>query len=231
MNATRADGADPIPPVVPDDVLESLLDDHAPLTPVPLCPEVSVFTARSLVGIWEAAERVAGVTLPSPFWAYAWPAGAALARVILDEPDRVRGRTIVDFGAGGGVSSLACALAGAARVIANDVDPWALAVARIAAYRQGLIIETLQGDLATSSDIPCDVLLCADLGYDRTSAPKERAVIGRARAARRTVLVADAGRAWFDARRLQPIARFEVAVPPDLEGVDRRVATVYGTHD
>ena len=151
------------PPVAPEDaVLEALLDAHAPLTPVPLCPDISVFTACGLVEIWEAAEAAAGAPLPSPFWAWPWPAGIALARLILDQPERVCGRTVLDFGAGGGVASLACARAGAARVIANDVDPWAIAVTRIAAKRLQLNIETLLADLTTMTIPECRVRLPAE---------------------------------------------------------------------
>jgi len=221
------DGEGRAPEAPREHVLEALLDTHAPLTPVPLCPGISAFTARGLVEIWEAAEAVARSPLPSPFWAWAWPAGIALARLLLDEPARVRGRTVLDFGAGGGVASLACARAGAARVIANDIDPWATAVTRIAARRQGMAIETLLADLTTGTLPDCDVLLCADLGYERPAAPAERAVLDRARAAAIEVLVANAGRAYFDATGYTAIATHVIPVPGDLEGVSVRTATVY----
>ncbi len=222
---------DAVPParVVPDEVLEALLDRHAPLTPVPLCPSVSAFTARALVDVWEAAERAARATLPSPFWAWPWPGGIALARLILDEPERVRGRTVVDFGAGGGIASLACARAGAARVIAIDLDPWAVAVTRIAARRQQLAIEARLLDLTAERLPPCDVLLCADLGYERMAAPRERGVLARARSDGVHVLLANAGRAYFDAHGFTEIASRDVPVPRDLEGVDGRTVHVYAS--
>ncbi|HEX7119052.1 MAG TPA: hypothetical protein VF212_09705, partial [Longimicrobiales bacterium] len=63
--------------------LAELLDRHTDFGPAPLSPEIRVFRARGLVEVWEAAERLAGRTLPPPFWAYPWPGGAALARVLL----------------------------------------------------------------------------------------------------------------------------------------------------
>jgi len=216
------------PPPPSDARLRALLDAHAPLRPAPLCPEIRVFHAHSLVGIWEAAEHAAGDVLPSPFWAYPWPAGAALARVILDTPDYVAGRRVLDFGCGGGITSLAAARAGAAHVIANDVDPWALAVARLAASAQDLTITPLLADLTSADALPeCDVVLCADLGYERSVAPAQRALLERAHNSGATIIVADAGRAYFDATGLELLAEHTLSVPDDLEGVASRTARVY----
>ena len=227
--SARADAADVAhPPPPPAAELRALLDAHAPLRPAPLCPEILVFHAHSLVGVWEAAERAAGDVLPSPFWAYPWPAGAALARVILDRPERLAGRRVLDFGCGGGIASLAAAFAGAARVLANDLDPWALAVTSLAAAAQGLSVSPLLEDLTARDALPaCDVVLCADLGYERSAAPAQRALLRRARDAGATVLAADAGRAYFDPAGFSLLAEYELDVPDDLEGVDRRIARVY----
>ena len=212
-----------------EEAFAALLDKYAPFSPVPLCPEIHAFHAHSLVDVWEAAERLAGDTLPAPFWAYPWAAGQALARVILDEPERVQRLRVLDFGAGGGVASLACARAGAAQVIANDIDAWALAVTRIAARRQGLSLQTMFADLTTTPELSTqfDVVLCSDLSYDRSATPRERAVLETARAAGAHVLLADAGRTYFDAVGLTLIGSFDVAVPRDLEGGELREARVY----
>lgn len=218
------------PPPPGDAALLALLEAHAPPAAVPLCPEIEVFQARSLVDIWEAAEHLAGDDLPSPFWAYAWPAGSALARVILDRPQYVRGRFVLDFGAGGGVASLAAAAAGADRVVANDIDPWAVAVARLAAERQRVRLTTLHADLTRDPESApdFDVLLCSDLAYERAAAPGQLAFIQAALHAGRTVLVADAGRTYFDDCGLEQLAAYEIRVPDDLEGVSTRTARVYG---
>ena len=214
---------------VPDDAaLTRLLDRHAPFRSISLLPEISVFYGRSLVETWEAAEILAGRILPAPFWAYPWAGGVALARVILDHPERFRGKRVLDFGCGGGVAGIAAARAGAAQVIANDVDAWALSVARIAAERQGLIVTPLLADLTATSELPAaDIVLCSDLAYEKQPAPKQRAVLERARAAGMRVLVADAGRTYFDDRNLTLLGQYEIDVPRDLEGVDRRVARVF----
>lgn len=216
------------PPPDPAD-LEALLDRYAPLSPVPSCEPVLAYSAQSLVTIWQAAERLAGAILPSPFWAFPWPAGIALARTLLDDPAMVRGKAVIDVGAGGGVSSFAAIRSGAARVVACDVDPWALAVARLAALRQGLQLETVEADITGEPGLldAFDVVLCGDLAYDRSAAPRERGAIERARERGATVLLADAGRTYFDAAGFTLIAEYTLDVVTDLEGCARRTARVY----
>ncbi len=211
------------------EALAALLDQCTTFEPPLLVPEVRVFHARSLVEVWEAAEALAGCPVPSPFWAYAWPAGIALARVLLDRPEIASGRRVLDFGAGGGVASLAAAHVGAARVVANDVDAWAGAVARLAAERQGLVVETRVGDLTADPAwvSEFDVVLASDLAYERRAAPGQRGFLERAFEAGADVLIADAGRTYFDDRGLREIAAYDVAVPRDLEGVAERRARVF----
>jgi predicted nicotinamide N-methyase len=212
-----------------DHLLEQLLDQYAPLAPVPLCPEISAFQGNSLVQVWEAAERLAGQNLPAPFWAYPWAAGVGLARVVIDRADDFVGRRVLDIGCGGGVAALAAAYADAARVVANDVDPWALAVARLAAARQRLYLDFLQEDLTEHPRhiTGYDIVLCSDLAYERRTAPRQRALLERARVDGARVFVADAGRTYFTDDGLQQIAEYSLEVPKDLEGVEMRVARVF----
>lgn len=206
-----------------------MLDEHAPLSPVPGCPSISAFRADSLVGIWQAAERVAGSILPAPFWAFPWPAGIALARVLFDDPGLVGMRSVIDVGAGGGVSCYAASRCGARRVVACDVDPWALAVTRLGAERQGLTVETVCGDPGGAAGLldGHDLILCGDLAYDRSRAAAERADIERAVEAGAMALLADAGRTYFDPAGLELRAEYDLEVVPDLEGCERKVARVW----
>lgn len=194
-----------------------------------MCPEISVFQGRSLIAVWEAAEKIAGEPLPAPFWAYPWAGGSALARIVLERADFVREQAVLEVGAGGGVVSLAAARAGAASVVANDIDPWAMATIRIAAARQHLDVTTLLADLTQNPAAvdACDVLLCSDMAYERRMAPKYRTLLQRAKNRGARVLVADAGRTYFDTDGLTLLYECGLDVPVDLEGVTRRVARVY----
>jgi predicted nicotinamide N-methyase len=216
----------------PPHMLAELLDRHAPFGPVPLCPEIAVFHARSLVEFWEAAERLAERELPAPFWAYPWAGGQALARVLLDHPDWTRGRRVLDVGAGGGIATLAAARAGAKAVTANDLDPWALATTMLAAERQQLHIATLAGDITASPGVldGFDLLLVSELAYERGAISAQHAFVREALAAGVRVLLADAGRTYFDALGCTEVTRYRLTVPVDLEGVSERVARVFDSH-
>jgi len=97
---------------------------------LPLLPELRLHLAATLTPVWEAVAAQASASPPPPWWAVAWPGGQALARLILDQPERVRGRRVFELGCGCGVTAIAAARAGAARVVAVDKDRSHLAVAR-----------------------------------------------------------------------------------------------------
>jgi predicted nicotinamide N-methyase len=243
--------------VAPDaPALAALLDEYAPFGPAPLVPEVAVFQGRVLLELWSAAERLAGRDLPPPYWAYPWPGGIALARLLLDRPELVAGARVLDLGAGGGVAALAAARAGAAEVVANDRDPWAIATVALAAARQGLGITPLLAELTVSEppesgagagevmrsagsataaaargmDVRAesfDLILCGDLSYERSVAPRIRAFLEAGRGGGARVLAADAGRAYFDPSGFTLQSELLVPVPRDLEGADERPTRVY----
>lgn len=216
-------------PAPPAGAFRRLLDEHAPLQPVPLCPELRAHYAHSLTRVWEAAEALAGDTLPAPFWAWPWAGGIALARVLLDSPGHVRDCRVLDFGAGGGVASIAAARAGAARVVANDIDAWALETCRSAASANDVTVETLHADLSRSGEPHeiFDVVLCSDLAYDRAETPRQERLLRAARDAGTRILVADAGRTYFDPRGMRLLLEIDVPVPEDLEGIATRRARVF----
>jgi predicted nicotinamide N-methyase len=212
--------------------LAPLLARYAPLRCVPLCPELRAHSAHSLIEIWEAAERLSERPLPAPFWAYPWAAGCALARVLLDRPELAHGKRVLDFGAGGGVAAIAAARAGAARVVANDIDATALLVCRMAARAQGVRIDTLHADVCAepARAEEFELVVCSDLHYERHETPRQKRVLAGARRAGAEVIVADAGRTYFDSGGMELLAEFVVPVPADLEGEELRCARVFRLH-
>lgn len=211
--------------VPPAELLEPLLDAYAPFGPAPLCPEISIFQSRRVLDLHEAVQAIAPEPYEEvPFWAVPWPAGLALARVILDAPERVRAKAVLDVGAGGGVVAFAAVLAGAASVLTADRDPWALRVTEIAARRQGLSVGTYEGDVTTiAAPERFDVVLAADLFYEEVSTPPLAAWL-LALARRGTdLIVADAGRTYFRPEGYQVVATFDAPASEELDnGVTRR---------
>lgn len=47
-----------------------------------------------------------------PYWCRVWPSALALARLILQNPKLVAGKSVCDIGAGLGLTGIAAALAG-----------------------------------------------------------------------------------------------------------------------
>jgi predicted nicotinamide N-methyase len=172
-----------------------LLARLAPLTPVPGRPDLAAHHAPDLFALWEAWETECGAQQGVPFWAVVWPAARLLARVFQAEPAWVRGQTVLDLGCGGGVAGIAAAHAGAARVIAHDRDPVALAIAAQNATANAANV-ILQGAPLLHRPCPASItcILVGDLFYERAAAVALEAWLRAARRRGVQVLIADAAR-------------------------------------
>src|SRR5947199_2241289 len=121
---------------------------HTRLLAVPHAPEIRRYLANEATALWEKAEEELGeIGLPPPFWAFAWAGGQALARYILDHPEIVKGKRVLDFASGSGLVAIAAALAGAASVSASEIDEFALAAIKLNAAANGVVIRTRGGDM------------------------------------------------------------------------------------
>jgi len=197
------------------------------LAPPSLVPEIVLYLATELTTIWQATEawlKAYDVANP-PFWAFAWPGGQALARHILDHPEQVAGRRVLDFASGSGIAGLAAALAGAASVEANDIDPLALTAIGLNAEANGLAVRPLEGDIVGS---PCrwDLILCGDVCYE---GPMSRHILPwlLEMAAGAAVWIADPGRAYLPANGLESFAAYDVPTTLQLEDRTTRRAVLY----
>ena len=195
-----------------------------------MCPELRAFHAKDELPLWLALEAAAGHQIDAPFFAVAWPGAQAVARVLLDRTFDVDGAVVVDLGCGNGLASVAAKIAGAARVIGVDIDPLAVAVTSLLAAAHDVQVEAVVGSLLDDAieDIiaGADVVLAADLVYNRELG----AVLARrARhwlTAGKRVVLADSGRPFFDDVGLPQRAQFTVAVPRGVEGKDVREVRV-----
>lgn len=140
------------------------------LTTPPACPEISLYLYDPdvLQGPISHDEAQAVVAEPA-YWSFCWASGQILARFILDRPDLVRGKSVLDVGAGSGVAGIAASLAGAASVTACDIDPDAMAAAFVNAQANGVSLSTI-GSLDQLEEQP-DLILAADILYDRDNYP------------------------------------------------------------
>src|SRR5690606_15582755 len=105
----------------------------------PHTPELSLRLADEITPIWRlTAEALAEIGLPPPFWAFAGAGGQALARYVLDHPEAVAGKRVVDFASGSGIVAIAAMKAGAASVLAADIDPFCGAALELNAALNGV---------------------------------------------------------------------------------------------
>lgn len=189
----------------------------------PLTPELTLHLATEVTPLWEATEAtLARANLPPPYWAFAWPGGQALARYMLDNPGLVAGRTVLDFAAGSGIVGLACARAGAATVLACDIDPFAVAAMKLNAAANRLALETTSEDLVGRPMGGVDIVLAGDVCYERPMAERATGWLRGLAKAGKTVIMGDPGRAYLPAEGLEAVADYIVPTPLDLEDSDRR---------
>lgn len=193
--------------------------------PVPFVGEIRMRMPAEPSGLWELWDATGRE--PPPFWAFPWAGGQALARYVLDHPGAVRGRRVLDVASGSGLVAIAAALAGAASVVAGDIDPNALAAIAANAAANGVTITARPFDLATGDAGDAEVVLAADVFYQVDLAAVALAFLCAAARAGADVLTADPGRAFLPADRLTPVTSYEVPVITEIETTAARRATVY----
>jgi predicted nicotinamide N-methyase len=186
--------------------LERFIQVNCPLAPVPSVPEIRLHKAGPKSGLWRLAER--DDDFGSPYWAYPWGGGLALARYVLDHRDCVAGRRVLDLGAGSGLVAIAAARSGAKAVLAADIDRYAVAAARLNAMANAVAIEPILGDLTEAAPPDVDVILIGDLFYAQALAERVLLFLGRCLAANIAALIGDPGRAFLPRERLQLLAEY-----------------------
>jgi predicted nicotinamide N-methyase len=203
---------------------EEFIRANAGLMSPPLVPEIKLYLATEVVPLWrKTEEELNEMGVPPPYWAFAWAGGQALARYILDNPEMVRGKSVLDFGAGSGLVALAAAKAGAASVLAADIDKFSVAAITANAQANGVTIATTADDII-GSDMTFDVILVGDMCYERPLAERLMAWLKSREA---VILLGDPGRSYFPTQGLERLALYSVAVTRDLEDREIRETGVW----
>jgi predicted nicotinamide N-methyase len=207
---------------------EAFIRANTKLLSPPLVPEVKLHLAEESLPIWQKTEEQLGeMNVPPPYWAFAWAGGQALARYVLDHPSEVAGKAVLDLGAGSGLVAIAAKRAGAASVLAVDIDPLALTAVRINAEANGVTIATTGADLLAHGWERFPVLLVGDLFYERELAKRVLARIEAAAAEGGLVLIGDPQRSYFPKGRFACAAEYRVPVTRDLEDAEIKATAVW----
>lgn len=197
------------------------------LTP-PLVPEVTLHLAEESLPIWQKTEEQLGEEgLPPPFWAFAWAGGQALARFVLDHPELVKGKRVIDLAAGSGLVAIAAMKAGAASVLAAEIDAFAVEAIRINAAENAVVVEAAERDLLAEGVPAADIILVGDLFYERPLAERALAWLRRCRDAGLDVLIGDPGRSYLPREALTEIGAYQVPVTRELEDAEIKRTAVW----
>jgi predicted nicotinamide N-methyase len=203
---------------------EEFIRANAQLMSPPLVPEIRLYLASEIVPLWKKTEEeLAEMGVPPPYWAFAWAGGQALARYVLDHPELVAARRVLDFGAGSGLVTLAAAKAGAASVLAADIDKFSIAAITVNAEANGLAVAATAEDLIGTPQ-PFDVILVGDMCYERPLAERLMAWL---KASDARILLGDPGRSYFPKEGLTRLAQYNVATTRELEDREIRETGVW----
>ncbi len=189
-------------------------------TSLPLCPEIQLYLIdpdnmqRAF-----AIDEIQTILANTPYWTFCWASGQALACYLLQHKARFAGRRILDFGAGSGVVAIAAVMAGAAKVIACDIDPDALEAVRANAALNRVEVETCV-DLVQLTE-PFDLIIAADVLYDRENFHYLQEFLALAP----EILVADSRVKSLELPPYRKVAELTATTLPDLDepGEFRRI--------
>jgi predicted nicotinamide N-methyase len=194
--------------------------------PTPLVPEISLYCAGNAYDVWSLASD-GDESAPMPFWSFPWAGGQALARHVLDHPELVAGRRVLDLACGSGLVAIAAARAGAEHVTANDVDPNALAAVQLNAQANGVTVNALLGDLLDDEVTDADVVLAGDVCYESELTARMLAFLLRAHERGADVLLGDPGRTYLPREHLDEVAAYDVPTTLVLEDATTKRSTIW----
>lgn len=194
----------------------------------PLIPEIRLHLASEIVPIWQMTEEELEKSgLPPPFWAFAWAGGQALARYILDNPEIVHERRVLDFGSGSGLIAIAAMKAGAASVLAADIDAFAAAAIALNAGTNNVAVTATTEDLVGAENRGWDVILVGDMCYEGPLAARIEAWLRKLADEGTAVLIGDPGRTYLPKSGLEKLVSYAVKTTRELEDTDVRNTSVW----
>ncbi len=205
----------------------AFIEANTVLLPVPHAPEIRLYVADEVTELWHKTEEdLEKIGLPPPFWAFAWAGGQGLARYILDHPETVRGKRVLDFASGSGLVGIAAMMAGAASVEAVDIDGFAAEAMRLNAAANGIELSIRCEDIVGQSGA-WDTVLAGDICYDRDMALRVLDWLKVLQASGMDVVLGDPGRAFLPKADLVELAEYRVATTRAIEDMDVKHTKVF----
>ena len=195
--------------------------ENTTISAPPHVPEITLRLAGEAHDLWlKTEEELEAIGLPPPFWAFAWAGGQGLARYILDHPEYVHGKKVLDLASGSGLVAIAAKMAGGQQVTANDIDPFCATAISLNAAGNAVCIDFDGTDfLSASVDkfSAIDVILAGDVFYDRKMACEFETLLGALASTGKQVLVGDPGRSYLPSDGMTLLEEYQVPVTRALE--------------
>jgi predicted nicotinamide N-methyase len=201
---------------------------HTRLRPVPGLESIRLHLADEALPLWHAVQVETGdADAALPYWAFAWGGGLAIAHFLVDHPAAVAGRRVLDLASGSGLCAIAAAQAGAASVIATDIDAFSAAAIPINARANGQRLTAVRRDVLDEQPPDVEVILAGDVCYEAGLAGRVLPWLRAARDRGVDVLLGDPGRRYLPTGELVELAEYEVRTTTELEDLERKRGWVY----
>jgi len=209
------------------DTHRTLITENTAVIAPRMVPEVSLHLADEDLPLYRAGEdELAALGIGTPYWAFAWAGGQALARYLMDNPAVIAGKHALDFGSGSGLVAIAAAKAGAASVIASDIDPVAIEATLLNCAVNNVDFEVTTDDLI-GTDSGWNPLLIGDVFYDKQIADRLLPWLHDLAVAGRTILIGDPGRFILRDQDMKMVASYHAETTGIMEDSELRNSRVW----
>ena len=206
---------------------KTFVRENAALLRPPLVPEIRLYLAEEALPLWEKTEEELQETgIPPPYWAFAWAGGQALARYVLDNPDIVRGKSVLDVASGSGLCAIAAVKAGAREVEAREIDALACSAILANAQANGVSFTISETD-PIGSDRGWEIVLVGDAFYEKPLADRLLPWLENLAGRGANILIGDPGRTYFPRNRFEHLAEYSVPVSRALEDSEIKRTSVW----
>ncbi len=201
---------------------------HTEVGTTPLVPEIRIRLLRADSALWKSfSAEPDAAKIRRPYWAFAWSGGQALARYLLDRPELVAGRRVLDFAAGCGIAGIAALRAGAAQVTATEIDPCAIAAIGLNAALNEVEVSAACDDIIYSPNQGWDLVLAGDIWYDTRLARHGLRWLQSLAGEGVQVLTAEPGRHYSPAQLFEELVSYGARSVPEVDAPALKEVRVY----
>lgn len=180
-------------------------------TKIPFLNDMELFQAEKLEPLWQKMIEILGSDeVPPPFWAFAWVGGQGLAKYVLDNPEVVAGKSVLDFAAGCGMVAIAASKSKARKLRVCDIDPLSKIAMQLNADLNDVRYKIIDEMDFRKAPKGFDVILVGDVCYDPAISHQIIKWLRICAAAGIEVIMGDPGRAYMPTEGMEFLGEYIV---------------------